>query len=111
MTRLFPQVNDYDIRTCITDERCPPPIVRHEVTQPGLVMKGEHMKITAALAQHPPILPAFARRFDCADHSIELSGNTQPSGGLAALARGADMLALATSCPAATCLHTEECMA
>lgn len=85
MTRLFLQVSDCDIRTCTTDEECPPLIVRHKVTQPGLVVKGERVKITAALVQHPPALPAFACRFDCAD--------------------------LTTSCPATTYLHTEECMA
>lgn len=95
MTRLFLQMNDYDIRTRIADEGRPPLaplIVPHEITQAGLVMKDDRVKVTAALVQHPPVSPAFAYRFDCPDRSIVFSGDTRPSENLVALARGADVL-------------------
>ena len=95
MTRLFLQMNDYDIRTRIADEgrpRLAPLIVPHEITQPGLVMRDARVKVTAALVQHPPVSPAFAYRFDCPDRSIVFSGDTRPSENLVALARGADVL-------------------
>ena len=95
MTRLFLQMNDYDIRTRIADEGRPPLaslIVPHELTRAGLVMQDERVKVTAALVQHPPVEPAFAYRFDCPDRSIVFSGDTRPSEQLIALARGADVL-------------------
>jgi len=95
MTRLFLQMNDYDIRTRIADEgRQPlaPLIVPHELSGAGVVMQDARVKVTAALVQHPPVTPAFAYRFDCPDRSIVLSGDTRPSDNLIALARGADVL-------------------
>ena len=50
------------------------------------------MKVTAALVDHPRSRPAFAYRFDTPDRSIVISGDTAPSDGLVALARGADVL-------------------
>jgi len=95
MTRLFLELNDYDIRTRIADEGRPPLaplIVTHEISRPGLVMQDERVKVTAAMVQHPPVTPAFAYRFDCPDRSIVFSGDTRPSENLVALARGADVL-------------------
>ncbi|WP_430387945.1 MBL fold metallo-hydrolase [Dyella sp. 20L07] len=95
MTRLFLVMNDYDIRTRITDEGRPPLaplIVPHELTEPGVVMQDARVKVTAALVQHPPVAPAFAYRFDCPDRSVVFSGDTRPSDNLVALARGADVL-------------------
>lgn len=95
MTRLFLKMNDYDIRTRISDEGRPPLaplIVPHELTAPGVVMQDARVKVTAALVQHPPVAPAFAFRFDCPDRSIVFSGDTRPSENLVALARGADVL-------------------
>jgi ribonuclease BN (tRNA processing enzyme) len=37
-------------------------------------------------------VPSFAYRFDCPDRSIVISGDTRPSNGLVALAKGADVL-------------------
>jgi len=95
MTRLFLQMNDYDIHTRMTDEGRPPLaplIVPHEISQGGLVMQDERVKVTAALVQHPPVSPAFAYRFDCPDRSIVFSGDTRPSENLVKLAHGADVL-------------------
>ncbi len=95
MTRLFLEMNDYDIRTRIGDEGRPPLgglIVPHEISAGGLVMEDENVRVTAALVDHPPVVPAFAYRFDCPDRSIVFSGDTRPSGNLARLAEGADIL-------------------
>ena len=95
MTRHFLALNDSDIRTRIADEGRPPlaPLIApHELTAGGVVMQNDHVKVTAALVEHPPVAPAFAYRFDCADRSIVISGDTRPSNALVELARGADVL-------------------
>jgi ribonuclease BN (tRNA processing enzyme) len=95
MTRLFFEMNAADIETRIADEGRVPlvPIVHvHELTAAGLVFQDEHVKVTAALVRHPPVVPAFGYRFDAADRSIVISGDTAPSDALIALARGADVL-------------------
>jgi ribonuclease BN (tRNA processing enzyme) len=43
-------------------------------------------------ADHPPVVPAFAYRFDASDRSIVISGDTAPSQNLVKLAAGADVL-------------------
>jgi ribonuclease BN (tRNA processing enzyme) len=48
--------------------------------------------VTAALVDHPPVVPAFAYRLDAADRSIVISGDTARSDRVVALARGADVL-------------------
>lgn len=95
MTRLFFEMNAYDINTRIADEGRVPlvPLVHvHELTQAGLVMQDDDVKVTAALMDHPPVVPAFAYRFDTADRSIVISGDTARSDRLVALAQGADVL-------------------
>jgi ribonuclease BN (tRNA processing enzyme) len=64
----------------------------HELTQPGVVMRDENVKVTSALVDHPPVTPAFAYRFDTADRSIVISGDTNRSDNLVKLAQGADVL-------------------
>jgi ribonuclease BN (tRNA processing enzyme) len=95
MTQLFLELNDVDIRTRTVDEGRPPfadLIHPHEIMGPGVVMHDDNVTVTAALVQHPPIVPAFAYRFDCPDRSIVISGDTRPSENLIALAKGADVL-------------------
>jgi ribonuclease BN (tRNA processing enzyme) len=95
MTELFLEMNDVDIRTRAVDEGRPPlaPLIRaHEVTQAGVVMQDENVKVTAAVVRHPPLDPAFAYRFDTAGRSIVISGDTAPSENLVKLAQGADVL-------------------
>jgi ribonuclease BN (tRNA processing enzyme) len=95
MTQTFLQLNDYDIQIRTVDEgRVPfaPLIVPHEFSAAGPVMQDERVKVTAALVHHPPVEPAFAYRFDTADRSIVISGDTSPSQNLIALAKGADLL-------------------
>src|SRR5689334_14264823 len=59
MTRLFFEMNAYDIDTRIADEGRPPlvPLVHvHELTQDGVVLQDERVKVTAALVDHPPVV-------------------------------------------------------
>ena len=95
MTRLFFELNAYDIDTRIADEGRAPlvPLVHpHEISQAGPVMQDERVKVTAALVEHPPVTPAFAYRFDGPDRAIVFSGDTNKSDNLVRLARGADVL-------------------
>jgi len=95
MTKLFLEMNAYDIQIRMKDEGRPPlaPLVRpHEFHQGGLVMRDENVRVTSALVDHPLVSPAFAYRFDAPDRSIVISGDTAPSDKLVALAHGADVL-------------------
>jgi len=95
MTRLFFQMNAYDISARISNEGRVPlaPLVHvHELREGGQVMRDENVRVTATLVDHPPVMPAFAFRFDAADRSIVISGDTTPSDNLIKLAKGADVL-------------------
>lgn len=95
MTRLFFEMNAYDIETRIADEGRPPLaalVHAHELQKGGLVTQDENVKVTAALVNHPPVTPAFAYRFDTADRSIVISGDTTPTPSLIELAKGVDVL-------------------
>jgi ribonuclease BN (tRNA processing enzyme) len=95
ITRLFFEMSAPDIDVRIADEgRVPlvPLIHPHEITQDGPVMQDENVKVTAARVEHPLVSDAFAYRFDAADRSIVISGDTHRSDNLVKLARGADVL-------------------
>lgn len=95
MTTLFFEMNAYDIDTRIANEGRVPlvPLVHvHELVKGGVVIQDENLKVTAALVDHPPVVPAFAYRFDARDRSIVISGDTRPCDSLVKLARGADVL-------------------
>jgi ribonuclease BN (tRNA processing enzyme) len=95
MTRLFLQMNQSDIDIRIVNEGRVPlaPLVHvHELRGGGAVMADDNVKVTATLVDHPPVVPAFAYRFDASDRSIVISGDTAPSQNLVKLAAGADVL-------------------
>ena len=95
MTRLFMRMNAYDIRTREADEgRAPfaPLIHPHELRNGGPVFRDAHVTVTCALVDHSPVKPALAYRFDTADRSIVISGDTKPSDALVRLAKNADVL-------------------
>jgi ribonuclease BN (tRNA processing enzyme) len=95
MTRLFFEMNAYDIHARTADEGrvdLVPLVHAHERREGGLVMRDGNVTVTAAVVHHPPVVPAFAYRFDAADRSIVISGDTTPSDSLVRLARGADVL-------------------
>lgn len=60
--------------------------------RPLVVAEDERVRVTAVLVEHPPVFPAFAYRFDTADGSVVVSGDTAPCDNLIALAAGADVL-------------------
>jgi ribonuclease BN (tRNA processing enzyme) len=95
MTKLFFEMNKYDIDARIANEGRVPivPLVHvHELRAGGVVMSDDNVTVTATLVDHPPVVPAFAYRFDARDRSIVVSGDTAPSQNLVKLARGADVL-------------------
>jgi ribonuclease BN (tRNA processing enzyme) len=95
MTRLFFEMNAYDIETRLKNEGRVPvaPLVHvHERSEGGLVMQDNNVRVTATLVDHPPVVPAFAYRFDAADRSMVISGDTRPCDNLVKLARGAGVL-------------------
>src|SRR5258707_6768596 len=69
-----------------------PPVHVHERSEAGVVMQDENVRVTAALVDHPPVVPAFAYRFAAADRSIVFSGDTARSESVVRLAQGADVL-------------------
>jgi len=104
MTMLFFEMNGYDIDTRISNEGRTPlmPLVHvHEIRDAGIVMSDENLKVTSALVDHPPVVPAFAYRFDARDRSIVISGDTSRSDNLVKLAHGADVLVHSTMYPPA----------
>ncbi len=104
MTKLFFEMNAYDIDTRISNEGRVPlePLVHvHELRDNGVVMSDDNVKVTAALVDHPPVVPAFGYRFDAHDRSIVISGDTAPSENLVRLARGAEVLVHSVMYPAA----------
>jgi ribonuclease BN (tRNA processing enzyme) len=95
MTQLLLEAYDFDIKLRIADEGRPPlaPLIRpHEITRAGDVFSDDRVRVTAALNHHPPIEHSFAYRFDTADRSIVISGDTNYSENVMKLARGADVL-------------------
>ena len=95
MTKLFLQMNAYDIETRIANEGRVPlaPLVHvHELRAGGEVMHDDNVRVTAAVVDHPPVTPSFGYRFDAADRSIVISGDTTPSENLITLAKGASVL-------------------
>jgi ribonuclease BN (tRNA processing enzyme) len=95
MTKLFLQMNAYDIDIRIPDEGRPPlvPMINvHELTGEGPFMEDQNIRVTAAIVNHPPVKPSFAYRFDTPGRSIVFSGDTTPCDSLVKLAQGADTL-------------------
>ncbi len=68
------------------------PVTAHEISSAGRVATSRDMKVTTALVNHPPVVPALAYRFDFPDRSIVFSGDTTPMESVALLAKGADVL-------------------
>jgi ribonuclease BN (tRNA processing enzyme) len=78
----------------IKDLKVPPfPSVScRELSQAGSVMNDTRVRVSSAVVQHPPIVPALAYRFDIGTRSVVFSGDTVPREELVQLAQGADIL-------------------
>jgi ribonuclease BN (tRNA processing enzyme) len=95
MTRAFFEYMRFDIETRIQDEGKPDlrKLVQTQVIErDGVILQSEQVKVTAARNVHPPIHHSYALRFDTSDRSIVLSGDTNRSDAVIALAKGADVL-------------------
>ena len=104
ITKLFLEMSAEDIDVRVADEgRMPlaPLIHVHELAQGGVIMQDENVKVSCAVVEHPMIKSAFAYRFDAADRSIVISGDTARSENLVRLAQGADVLVHEAMFPAA----------
>lgn len=60
--------------------------------EPFEIFRDDRVVVTATLVEHPPVAPAFAFRFDTAEGSVTISGDTRPSENLVRLADGTDLL-------------------
>src|SRR5262245_24536315 len=104
MTDLFLEMSSCDIQTRIAEEGRPAlaPLIRaHEIRTGGPVTQDDNLKVAAGVVDHPPVTPAFGYRFDAADRSIVISGDTTPTKALIGLAAGADVLVHNALLPAA----------
>ena len=95
MLRDYLRYQDYDLAVRLKDERKPAlaSLIRgHDLTGDGTVFTDESVRVTAVKVPHPPLDIALAYRFDAADRSIVISGDTTESDALVRLAEGADVL-------------------
>lgn len=60
--------------------------------EPIEVMEDENVKVSAVLVHHGSLFPSFAYRFDFAQRSIVISGDTSPCRNLVRLAQDCDIL-------------------
>ncbi|MEV0600420.1 MBL fold metallo-hydrolase [Streptomyces sp. NPDC050315] len=63
----------------------------HEVAGPGVVHEADGVRVSAAVATHPP-MPSYAYRVDAHGRSVVVSGDTAKCDEVTELARGADVL-------------------
>ncbi|HSD45359.1 MAG TPA: MBL fold metallo-hydrolase [Pyrinomonadaceae bacterium] len=95
MWRSFVEYEKSDIDVRLKDEGREDPrksVFTHEIEQAGTVLANDDVKISVCLVRHPPILHAFAYRFDAHDRSVVISGDTAYAPALAEFAKGADVL-------------------
>lgn len=60
--------------------------------EPFEIFADDLVTVTAILVRHAPVAPAFAFRFDTAEGSVTISGDTGPCDNLVRLASGTDLL-------------------
>ncbi|TDC90976.1 MBL fold metallo-hydrolase [Saccharopolyspora aridisoli] len=60
--------------------------------EPIEIFRDDRVLVTATLVDHPPTAPAYAFRFDTADGSVTISGDTAPCDNLVRLGRDTDLL-------------------
>jgi ribonuclease BN (tRNA processing enzyme) len=101
--------SDPDIHGRMQEEGRRPlaPLLRiAQVAKADVVYRDDRLTVRAHLVDHWTMKPALAFRFDTADRSIVISGDTAYDPGLADFARGADMLVHEALYPAALTKHT-----
>ena len=63
----------------------------HEI-QPGVVYRDKNVVVTAFEVRHPPWRPAFGFRFESADRTVVVSGDTTATDAVVEACRGCDVL-------------------
>jgi ribonuclease BN (tRNA processing enzyme) len=95
MTRLYWELNKFDVETRIADEGRPDPrplLISKDIADDGVVLQTPDVKVTAFRTPHPPIVDNFAYKFETPDGTIVFSSDTNYNPKLAEFARGADVL-------------------
>ena len=67
-------------------------VLQHETIAPGVILEDGDLKITAYVAEHPPIHPAVGYRFDYRGRSVVISGDSNVNGDTLKIVDGADLL-------------------
>ena len=67
-------------------------VLQHETIAPGVILEDGDLKITAYVAEHPPIEPAVGYRFDYRGRSVVISGDGNVNGDTLKIVDGADLL-------------------
>jgi len=67
-------------------------ILQHKTIAPGVILEDGDLRITAYVAEHPPIEPAVGYRFDYRGRSVVISGDGNVNGDTMEIVDGADLL-------------------
>ncbi|KJC61850.1 beta-lactamase [Bradyrhizobium sp. LTSPM299] len=95
MTKTYWELNKFDIETRIEDEGRPDLrklLIAKDITEDGVVLQTDDVKVTAFRTPHPPITDNFAYKFKTPDGTIVFSSDTAYNPKLAEFAHGADVL-------------------
>lgn len=64
----------------------------HPAMDPFVVFEDDRVRVSATLVAHAPMTPAYGFRFDSAQGSVTISGDTGPCENIVTLAAGCDLL-------------------
>lgn len=95
MTKLFVELNEFDIGIRMADEGRPDIrklVSVHEISESGVVLRNDDVTVTAFKTPHPPIVENFAYKFATKDAVVVFSSDTEYNPKLAEFAMGADIL-------------------
>lgn len=67
-------------------------VLEHKTIAPGLIFEDGDLKISAYIAEHPPIEPAVGYRFDYRGRSVVISGDSNVNDDTFEIIDGADLL-------------------
>ena len=67
-------------------------VLEHKTIHPGVIFDEGGLKVTAYVAEHPPIHPAVGYRFDYRGRSVVISGDSNVADNTLKIVDGADLL-------------------
>ena len=67
-------------------------VLQHKTIEPGVILEDGDLKITAYIAEHPPIEPAVGYRFDYRGRSVVISGDSNVNSDTLNIVNDADLL-------------------